>query len=274
VTHTLAAGEARLPVIVREVPEAAGAVDAISPYGYPGALNPGPPIDPAGVDWAATGLVSLFVRDRIGAPPAFTGGTERSRVQVHDPAHERNVRSRFAEQIRRNEREGWAVALVPGPDSSAHQRAAFHSLYTETMTRAEAAPRYLYDAGYLASILAYPRSWLLLASSRADTGAGAIAALSDGILHYYLGGTGDDFLAASPFKNVVAAMMDLADELRAPLNLGGGVRPGDGLEDFKRGFANVELPFTTHEIVCDPAAYALLSAGRDAGDFFPAYRAI
>jgi predicted N-acyltransferase len=218
--------------------------------------------------------VSLFVRDRIGEPPAFSNGTERSSVQVHDPSRERRVRSRFAEQARRNEREGWQVETATGPDASDHQRAAFLSLYTETMTRADAAPRYFYDALYFQRILEFERSWLLLASSdRADIGAGAIAAASDGVLHYYLGGTADANLDASPFKNVVVAMMDLADELGMPLNLGGGVVQGDGLEDFKRGFANAELPFITHEIVCDPEAYERLSAGRDAGDYFPAYRA-
>jgi hypothetical protein len=68
-------------------------------------------------------------------------------------------------------------------------------------------------------------------------------------------------------------MMDLAEELELPLNLGGGVHPRDGLEDFKRGFANAELPFVTHEIVCDRDAYSTLADGRDAGGFFPAYRA-
>ena len=57
-----------------------------------------------------------------------------------------------------------------------------------------------------------------------------------------------------------------------PLNLGGGVEPGDGLEEFKRGFANTELPFRTHELICDPAAYAELSAGREDDGFFPLYR--
>ena len=50
-------------------------------------------------------------------------------------------------------------------------------------------------------------------------------------------------------------------------------RAGDGLEGFKRGFANGELPFRTHEVVCDRAGYERLAAGRDAGRFFPAYRA-
>jgi hypothetical protein len=102
-------------------------------------------------------------------------------------------------------------------------------------------------------------------------GAAAIAAVSDEVLHYYLGGTADAVREDSPFKNVVAAMLDLADELGLPLNLGGGVEPGDGLETFKRGFANADLPFCTHEIVCDPATYAELGAGRAAAGFFPAY---
>ena len=69
-------------------------------------------------------------------------------------------------------------------------------------------------------------------------------------------------------------MLDLADELGLPLNLGGGVAPGDGLEEFKRGFANAELPFLTHEVVCDRGGLrAALPAGVEAGGFFPAYRA-
>ena len=102
-----------------------------------------------------------------------------------------------------------------------------------------------------------------------EVGAAAIAAVSDGVLHYFLGGTADAARDASPFKNVVAAMLDLADELELPLNLGGGVTAGDGLEGFKRGFANGELPFRTHEVVCDPDEYERLAAGRDAGGLLP-----
>lgn len=272
VTHSLLLGEAAMPVIVREIE--AGGIDAISPYGYPGATLAGESaVDPGSADWAATGLVSLFARDRAGSP-SLEGGSERSRLQVHDPSRERDLRPRLASQIRANERAGWEVGLVPAGEVSEADVAAFHSLYTETMTRTEAAPRYFFEPPYLARALAFPRAWLLLAG-RGDgpPGAGAIAALSDGVLHYFLGGTAGAALGDSPFKNVVAAMLDLADELEAPLNLGGGLRPGDGLEDFKRGFANAELPWITHEVVCDPPAYERLAAGREGGDFFPAYRA-
>ena len=275
VTHTLAVGPLLVPVLVRDIPGSERS-DAISPYGYPGASVAGDPepVDPAAVDWSQTGLVSLFVRDRIGGEKAFAGGTERSVVQIHDPDTDRGIRSRLAEQVRSNERAGWEVRTPAGPDSTATERAAFHSLYTQTMERTGASERYLFTPGYFDAVMRFDRSWLLLASSpEVGAGAGAIAAVSDGVLHYYLGGTADAALEDSPFKNVVVAMLDLADELGIPLNLGGGLVTGDGLEGFKRGFANAELPFVTHEIVCDPGAYERLSAGRDAGDFFPAYRA-
>ena len=54
-------------------------------------------------------------------------------------------------------------------------------------------------------------------------------------------------------KNVVASLVELSAELGLPLNLGGGISRGDRLEEFKRGFANRELPWHTSEIVADPA---------------------
>lgn len=274
-THTLRAGPAAIPLVVRDdLPD--GLRDAISPYGYPGATinGNGNPVDPAGVDWSASGLVSLFIRDRVGAEPSLAGATARSMVQVHDPSRPRRLRPRLAEQIRAVSRAGWEVAVGTGAETTESERGAFHRAYTETMRRAGAAERYLFPREYFDAILGFDRSWLLLARSPAgEPGAGAIAALSDGLLHYYLGGTADEHLAASPFKNVTAAMLDLADELEVPLNLGGGVQAGDGLERFKRGFANSELPFWTHELVCDSDAYERLAAGRLGEGFFPAYRA-
>ena len=220
----------------------------------------GAPPDPAEIDWSGTGLVSVFVRERLGGEPCLAGATERSAVQVHDPSRPRSLRSRFGEQIRRNRKLGYRVEALPGPETSVEQRTSFHAVYTETMRRAEAAERYLFEPEYFGTILGFERSWLLLCRSpEGATAAGGIAALSDGLLHYYLGGTAEAHLGDSPFKNVVEAMIELAGELGVTLNLGGGVRPGDGLEDFKRGFANGELPFRTHEIVCDPDAYRRLS---------------
>jgi hypothetical protein len=280
VGHTLVvsgtADRVAIPLIVREIPGAAGLRDATSPYAYPGGrpLGTGGPQRASEVDWAAAGLVSIFVRDRVGGPPVFADPTERSRVLLHDPSRPRDLRPRLAEQIRGNERDGWTVEAVAGPDASAEQHGAFAAAYRETMRRVGAADRYLYPDSYLKRVLAFERAHLLLARSPAgEPLAGAIAAVSDGLLHYYLGGTADAAIEASPFKNVIAGMLALADRRELPLNLGGGVEAGDGLERFKRGFANSSAPFRTHEIVCDPEAYERLAAGRDVGGFFPAYRA-
>jgi hypothetical protein len=278
VTHTLrlVCGErtALVPLIVREI-EGSERLDATSPYGYPGGAVDGDGVAPRpeGVDWSQTGLVSVFARERLLAEPWIAGARERSAVLVHDPAKPRRMRARLAEQIRANERDGWTVDRATGPDSSAADRDAFGLAYAQTMRRADAAERYLYPREYFDALLSCPRSWLLVARRRNEAGAAAIVALSDGVLHYYLGGTADEARDASPFKNVVAALLDHADELELPLNLGGGVTAGDGLEAFKRGFANADLPFRTHELVCDPGEYERLSAGCAAGEFFPAYRA-
>jgi hypothetical protein len=279
VSHSLlvegAGDDIALPLLVHDVDDA-GHIDAITPYGYPGGAivaDRGSPPDPNALDWSATGLVSVFVRDRIGREPLFHNATRRSAVQVYDPSRERRIRSRFAEQIRCNERLGYHVEILPGSETSVEQRVSFHAVYTDTMRGVEAAERYFFELDYFKAVLGFERSWMFLARSpERATAAGAIAAVSDGILHYYLGGTAEGHRSKSPFKNVVESMIGLADELGIPLNLGGGVTPGDGLEDFKRGFSNAELPFFTHEIVADPAAYEALSEGCPDTGFFPAYR--
>jgi hypothetical protein len=276
VTHTLLIGEAiAAPLIVREIP-GEGLRDAISPYGYPGASGAAEqPPSPDDVGWDETELVSIFLRERIGGSPCLSGGTERGTVQVCDPARPTGVRPRLAEQIRATERAGYAVERLSGPEAGEGARGAFERIYTETMRRAEAAERYFFGPSYFETVLESSRSWLLLcAAPSGAAAAGAIAVLSDDVLHYFLGGTADEHLEHSPMKNLFAAMIEMATELQLPLNLGGGVSPGDGLERFKRGFANAQLPFTTHEVIADEEAYERLSAGAAVGgaSFFPAYR--
>ncbi len=277
VTHTLAiegAAELHLPVLVREI-EGTDRSDAISPYGYPGAdRSPDYPPDPASVDWSGTGLVSVFVRDRIGDSPCFAGGTVRTHVHIAEG--EGGIRKRLREQIRRNERRGWETRLVPGREVEMGQLGAFERSYAETMARTGAAERYLYPTSYFGRLLHSERSWLVLAEREGEALAGAIAVASDGYLHYYLGGTTDEALKDSPMKNLFSAMIAHGGKLGLPVSLGGGVTPGDSLDEFKRGFANASAPWHTHEVICDPSAYEELTAATGAAPpqgFFPAYRA-
>lgn len=277
VTHSLILSEGGpvLPLLVREIP-GAGMLDAVSPYGYPGAAKAAAgPLDAAVLDWAPSGLVSIFVRDAIGVPPSLTGGSERSRVWIADPARDSGVRKRLREQIRRNLRRGWDLEVVHGPEVTPTQLAGFSRAYAETMSRTAAAPRYLFEDAYFQTLLGSQASWLVVASNDAEVLAGAIAVRSDGILHYFLGGTAEAGLSDSPMKNLFDSMIGLSNEIGLPLNLGGGVIPDDSLDRFKRGFANDDLPFVTHELICDAEAYERLSepgVAERAGSFFPAYR--
>ncbi|MGD9991164.1 GNAT family N-acetyltransferase [Pseudonocardia sp.] len=217
--------------------------------------------------------MSIFVRDRLGSP-TLAGGNPRSTVLLHDPRKPRQVRATTTNNVRRNIDLGFTTSTTVGPDLDEDALAQFTSCYRETMTRVAAATRNLYDADYLRACLSFPRSWLV--ATHAPGGgfaAGMLLVRSDDTLHYYLGGTTDAHLDRSPVRNAFLAAMDLADSLGLPLNFGGGIHPGDGLEKFKRGFSNAEATFTTHEIVADVKAYARLSGEEPNAAFFPAYRA-
>lgn len=289
VTHTLriVAGDTELlaPVLVRDVPLSSSFMaasdmnselrDAISPYGYPGFAAPADvSLDPTSVDFSATGLVSAFIRHTLADPPPLAGATARNVIQIADPELPRKSRPSDRNQVNKNRRAGYAAEVVAGPETTAEQRADFHAAYEQTMRRTGAAEHYFFGASYFERILESPRTWLALCRSPAgETAAASIAADSDGFLHYYLSGSTDVTLRDSPMKNVVTALVELSAELGLPLNLGGGISPGDRLEEFKRGFANREQPWRTSEVVCDPDAYERLAAGRPPSGFFPLYRA-
>jgi Acetyltransferase (GNAT) domain len=294
-THTLRieAGKTKLlaPLIVRQIGEGPE-VDAISLYGYPGLAVPpgrgptssryaeetataaaGGALDPATIDFAPTGLVSLFLRHRLGPPP-LTGSSERNVVQIADPGLPPKSRPSDRRQVRKNLEAGYELKLVPGSETTPEQRAGFLAVYEQTMYRTDASQYYLFGAAYFDRVLEADRTWLALAMAPGGAlAAASIAVVSDGFLHYYLSGSADSCLPDSPMKNVVSALVEHSAELGLPLNLGGGISRGDALEEFKRGFANREQPWHTSEIVCDEARYGQLSAGRDPGGFFPAYRA-
>jgi hypothetical protein len=281
VTHTLRIeseeGTLVAPLIVRPIGEGPE-LDAISPYGYPGLVPTASScdtasLDPEAIDFSATGLVSVFLRHRLGPPP-LTGTTKRNIVQIADPALPPKSRPADRRQIRRNLEAGYELELVPGAETSPAQRAGFLDLYEQTMRRAGASEHYFFGTAYFDRILEAERTWLALAHAPGgELAAASIVAVSDGFLHYYLSGSADSHLQDSPMKNVVARLVEHSSELGLPLNLGGGLSPNDALEEFKRGFANRQEPWHTSELICDAAKYAQLSTGSESAGFFPSYRA-
>jgi hypothetical protein len=277
-THTLVLidkGETRAaaPVIVRSIEGTPGLVDASSPYGYPGLVgSAGPQIDSQLIDWPR-GLVSLFIRDRMDFAP-LSAARQRSTVQVVDPRRPMHIRQDHRYGTSRNERRGFITTCIPAPASAVDQRQAFLQLYFETMARVGASHRYRFTRDYIDQVLSSPNAWLYLtAAPNGDLAAAGILVASDGWLHYFLSGTADAYLRHGAAKNIVLAMVAAARERGMPLNLGGGLEAGDGLDLFKQGFANTAAPFLTSDIIADADAYRSLCAKRPMTAFFPAYRA-
>ncbi|MGH4007212.1 MAG: hypothetical protein ACRDTH_03410 [Pseudonocardiaceae bacterium] len=273
VTHSLVIGGGRivLPVIRRDVPGAGH--DAISPYGYPGGLRCGDPPHIADVDFTGTGLISLFVRERLGAP-TLRGGVARGSVLVNEPSLPRAVNPRVATKARSNERLGYRFEAIPGAAVDDDLLLAFEQAYVETMRGVGAGQRYYFDTDYFRACLLFDSSWLaVVRGPEGDLASAAIAAISDGYLHCFLAGTADTHRARSPAKNLMIGMLDLSDELGRPLNLGGGISGRDRLHTFKAWFTNTTAEFVTHDVLCDHVAYARLTADLGPTSFFPAYRA-
>jgi hypothetical protein len=192
-----------------------------------------------------------------------------------DPRLPSEFREMHRRHIRRNLRLGFVPTCHPAREASPEERAGFKEAYRQTMLREGASSRYFFPEAYFEELFSSPAAWLAMA--RAPDGhlaSAALAVSSDGVLHYYLGGTADAYLPRSPAKNVFMAMTELCTRLGLPLNLGGGIQPGDSLEEFKRGFANASARLYTHEIICEPEVYARLSGGSTGGGYFPAYRAL
>ncbi|MHA7629333.1 GNAT family N-acetyltransferase [Corallococcus sp. M7] len=280
VTHTLVIedGEGnaqRMPLVVRPI-EGTPYHDAISPYGYPGGRLDGlSEVSKDDVDWTGIGLVSLFVRDRVVGPRCFAGGTDRNEVFLIDSRSPIEFQAEARRQMRRNTRLGYVSTCAPVREATPEAREGFKEVYRETMVRDEAHARYFFSDAYFEDLFSSSMAWLV--TTRAPDGgiaSSGIAVASDGVLHYYLGGTANAHLSRSPAKNTIfEAMVELSIRLGLPLHLGGGVRPGDGLEQFKRSFSNASSRLHTHEVICEPSVYARLSAGREDTGFFPAYRA-
>lgn len=278
VTHTLCIREGSdavlaIPLIVRPIP-GTDFMDAISPYGFPGGTVRKPAcVELKRLDWSPTGLVSIFLRNRIGPPPVIVDGSNRGTVQIVDPTRPLSIRRNHRCDIKRNTALGYTTEIVPGPSSSREEQKGFREMYWQTMERQGARPWYLFSEEYFEVILKSDLSWLVLTRDPGGTlAAGIHVVYSDTMLHCYLAGTADEFLRHSPGKNAFFTAIEMAQERNLPLNLGGGMRPGDSLEHFKVGFANHTEPFFTHEIVCDPSAYCLLSRTQTKTDFFPVYR--
>ncbi len=302
---------AALPFLLRPVADAGATegpsrCDAVSVYGYPGAVTSVQETEPAAEAfrsafqvalteaWNSLRVVSFFGRQHplIDSSWLFSGVAETVTqgptvaIDLRQPEEEqvRAMRTNHRRDIRRARTDGMIVT----EDPEFRRIDLFRRFYCETMDRVGAASGYYFPDGYFNSLKRHlgNRAKLLFSEQDGKAVSGSIFLLTGDIVQYHLGGT------PTEFRSCHGAVKLIFDQMRhwatengyAWFHLGGGLGASeDSLFRFKQGFSNTRLPFGTVRMIVDPDAYRELTRQRiaqtgdnseDEGEqsFFPAYR--
>jgi hypothetical protein len=181
--------------------------------------------------------------------------------------------ARASEIVRRKARRAARDGVVAGEDPAALADALV-ALYPGTMQRLGAHGAYRHGEAALRAIAAIPGALLAGAVLAGRIEAVAVFLVAGARAEYLCNACterGRDFAA----WQIAWAAGRLRERGVRELNLGGGVRPGDGLHQFKTRFHGRARPLRALHQVYDPARYRALcvEAGRvEADGWFPAYR--
>ncbi len=165
------------------------------------------------------------------------------------------------------------ISLITNEKSDHHQELteALFDLYKQTLQRTQANPLYHYTQATLLCLLNNPIHLVVGARHK-----GKIVALSVFLRH---GKVADYFLNASTqegrifSKNLIWWGCQILKERGVNhLNLGGGIREGDALENFKRRFGARPLYPPILKLIFNQDVYVRLSPPSVASSFFPPYR--
>lgn len=282
-----------LPLVVRPV-EGTDAVDATSPYGYPGPVSDAPLDDEGFWHRACAALVAAL--SGLGAVTCFVRLHPLLPVRLdvlarsgHLVQHGHTV----VVDLARTEEEMWAAtrkrdrsyvnrARADGVDVVFDDFSTLGDVahaYAETMDRLGAAAGYRFGRGDFEALRAAVGDDLHLATvvRGGEVVAGCFLLERCGIVQLHLGGTRDGSLHLNADKVEVDAVRRWAKARGASaLHLGGGLGGReDSLLRFKSGFSKDRRAFFTWHLVLDREREEALTAGRGGGradGFFPAYR--
>lgn len=260
-----------------------GFVDIVTPYGFSGFTGEGT-VPRFVADWREFVGARGYVCGYIGLNPLLerpelvdAGALHRSNsVYVLDlrlPAEELYAR---LDTNRQRQLRAW-----PGiREGLVHDRprlaAFFLEHYEGFLERVQASRIYRFSRETLAALAALPNV-LLVGAGTADTlEAVTLVGHTEHVADYL-------FNVAVPEgrRHTVPLLWYAVETLRAAgvpaLNLGGGIRPGDSVAQFKQRFGGLELPLGALKQVYRPDIYEALcrEAGVDpalTAGYFPAYR--
>src|SRR5450759_2629094 len=281
-------------------------VDVVSPYGYGGATYEGDGVDPQTAEeslkyvlqsfFTQMNVISEFVREDIFAEHLTPRHDGERLVQQQNVVVDLQVTMeehwlRYAPKVRKNVHRAEEAGLRVEIGNSESFLEPFLGIYYETMNRRHANDYFflareklqlLHDSLQPAGGLQYA---LVFLNERVV--AAELVLLSVDTLYSFLGGTDAGYFALRPadlLKHKVIAWGHQQGYAR--FVLGGGLKPGDGLFQFKRAFEPGGLmDFCVRRIVWNNEQYDLLVTDREKWEvergrtwqpepgFFPAYRA-
>ncbi|GAA3735677.1 hypothetical protein GCM10022225_17990 [Plantactinospora mayteni] len=236
------------------------------------------PLDPSSVD-AALGLGAIGMTRRADTiTVTVDGGPDRIWA---------GMSSTCRNKVRKARNAGLTGDIRPATSDDMAHGSAFRRLYEETMVRVGGAPEYFFPDAYYHRLAHGVGKNLLVAEVRTAEGAVVAASLvlrHGTRAHYHLAGSTPEGFRQGGNNLLLWTILDWASATGCGVvHLGGGVRPDDGLFQFKRSFGGRRTPFWTGAVVIDPARYdALLRAHAAAtsrtvpdivrSGYFPGYR--
>lgn len=288
-----------LPIIKRVIDDEYW--DAISPYGYGG-----PVIDTSLSNYEIDmileeikiflykeGCVSLFIRlnpilnkewcSSIGTSVTH-GLTLMCDLSKSEEEHWEETQKQHRRGIMKSLNNN-VVAKIE--DFTAERITIFSSIYKETMTKVGATDYYFFDDSYLHKLSKSIQNRLILVTAYKNDNAIASSLFTickeSGIMHFYLGGTLNEYRNLQPSKLITHIARGWGrEEGYKALHFGGGLGcNSDSLYKYKKGFSSEELEFKTWRLIINLEKYKKLviannrlaeaEAELESG-FFPLYR--
>lgn len=162
---------------------------------------------------------------------------------------------------------------------------SFIDMYYQNMERVHAKEQYFFPKNYFFDLMKSEvfETEILLTTylETNETIAGAMFIKKDGIVHYHLSGSREEFLFLNPLKLMIDEMRILATlEGRTFYNLGGGIgSKEDSLFRFKANFSKEHKTFKVWKYIANDKVYKELSMcshcpklNVSCDNFFPSYR--
>jgi hypothetical protein len=226
-----------------------------------------------GQGWVA-GYVQLAPSVELAEPPPGDELSTSNAVFLLD-LRVREVLAAASKSVRRKVRKAsdLGATLVDDRRVLAEE---LKRLYPAAMRRLGAQPQYDFSPETLERWALDPSSVALGASVRDSVEVASVACVSGRQAEYHISGSTEDGrqLYAWLIWNAVTRLRDHGVDV---LNIGGGVRPGDGIYRFKERFNGVEKAIRAVRQIYDHGGYDALcrDAGVDRSErYFPAYRAV